>query len=141
MGRWGKDPRDWPLHQINELYRMVNEGKMTGSEIGGVLGKSRSAILGKCHRLELKMTKSKKLKPKDYLRFVPKAPPSVQRPPKIEKQYMILRDVPHENFLLFAGPFNCRWICGEPKAAIICGLPIARNSPYCPDHHRQSRAA
>lgn len=134
---------DWTIAQINQLYDYVVAGK-TGGEMAALMGRSRSAIMGKCFHLGLRVGKTDQPKPRKVLAFVPKGQIVVSEGkerifvPKYPVKYSpsVPQDVNPVNSLLAAGPYNCRFIIGTPSEGLICGLPIGRGS-YCDDHHRQ----
>ncbi len=55
---------DWTDDKIATLKRMWEDGK-TGGEISEVLGCSRSAVIGKAHRLDLQARRNPTLPPVD----------------------------------------------------------------------------
>jgi hypothetical protein len=128
------------------LRRMADEG-FTASQIAAAVGRSRSAVCGRAHRLKIQLGLSnagarhgdrpaKVTKPKRP------APPS-RRHASTPQPVPI---VPARAPALVAGPVDlerlapraCRYIAGDPRlgGAMFCGALQAPGSAYCPPHRR-----
>lgn len=116
----------------------------TGTEIGNVLGKSRSAILGMVGRMKLPQKDDPKNKagrgtPRGerpmLKRFLPRPPPKPVSPPKQRS----IEPVP----ILEALPHHCRAIIsssGAPNGlATVCGgvIPEGSHFSFCAEHLKQ----
>jgi GcrA cell cycle regulator len=133
---------------IERLVVMWETAGISAAEIGKILGVSKSAIIGKAHRLGLvdrapprtarllKNTSNIEQPPempqmrtnKRPLAFpVPPPPP----PPPPEPEYGTLR-------LLELRHRSCRWPEGEGPIFVFCGREQAPNSSYCEEHTRRS---
>src|SRR5262245_30901701 len=142
---------DWNASRVGLLTQLWGEG-LSASLIGARLGVSRSAVIGKVHRLGLAgratttrqhnkvAAKTRKARaaflgihytPEDAL---PRRPPP---PPRVE-------DVARESiFALDKHHRSCRWVCvDDPTRTSIyepmfCGLAAVVGQPYCEGHlHR-----
>lgn len=137
----------WTDEELSVLKRMYMEQGHRAIDIARVLGRSRNAVLGKLHRMELyapsgqrhrvnrvyrlpngkKRTRLqvlvRKAKEKAYVAEKKKRPSRYQGP------------TPHslKVHLLDAGARDCRYMEGEDH--LCCGHEIQEGSAYCPAHH------
>jgi GcrA cell cycle regulator len=127
----------WKPDQIDRLKRVWNY--MTASQIGKELGKSRSAICGKAHRLGL-AGNGKHLEIDPHLHPTPrphKAPIIVIKPkPKPKPPPVSTDPCP----LLELDDTRCHWPLGEllEPAEMFCGAQAVDGRPYCADHCRMA---
>lgn len=134
MSDVGVSGTPWSAQEQQAAILMWREGK-SGSAIGRTLGRTRSAVFGKLWRLELRgvratarpTAKRGSVHAGKVLaaRLRREKPP--QRPPDgpgfVGKTWNEL------------GRLDCRWIEGEPGAALFCAAPAAPGSSYCGHHH------
>ena len=110
----------WTEDKIKKLKKMWQVGKPT-AEIAKALGMSKNSIIGKVHRLNLKVRPSpikvEKVKPKK----------STQK--TIEK--VGLMDLKLN---------TCRWPIGDPKDEnfCFCGKQTVTGKPYCQQHCQEA---
>ena len=148
-------PTDWTEARIKILRALWADG-WTGAQIGKKFGKSRSAILGKIHRLGL-MRKTRPPPPPQppkpatvapvrrntqaitlAPRIVPRPRPAVSTAPPLVGMRM--------RPLLELEPGWCRWPDdnGDPRtqglAMLFCGADRQGTGPYCPHHDHRSRS-
>jgi len=150
-------PTDWTEPRVKILRALWADG-WTGQQIGSKFNKSRSAILGKIHRLGL-MRKNRPPPPKSATvvakpitkpkvlpntmavtlapRIVPRPRPVSAAPPLVGMRMLPLLE-------LEAG--WCRWPDdnGDPRtqglAMLFCGADRQGTGPYCPHHDHRSRS-
>lgn len=152
----------WTDTAVETLKRNWMDGH-TATDIAKLMGGvSRSAVLGKVHRLKLDRGKSNiqfRTKPG------PKSRPEVAKPrrrnralkptalqaalaalPAMATEAPI---APDANDIARVSsndlePHHCRWPCGEVTnldAPVYCGEPKLGIYPYCPEHARRAYAA
>jgi GcrA cell cycle regulator len=147
-------PTDWTEARVKILKALWADG-LTGAQIGKKFGKSRSAILGKIHRLGL-MRKKRPPPP-------PQPPkPAAVAPARRNTQAITLapRIVPRPRVVVSTAPplvgmrmvplleleANwCRWPeDGDPQVKgigfLFCGADRQGTGPYCPHHDHRSRS-
>lgn len=139
----------WTPERVEILTTMANEGK-SASEIGAVVGCSRNAVLGACHRRGMSTRGIAAApgrpprKPKVARNRPLKKTRVVERPsgPPVELlavEGTSLRTVAVETLnvaLLDLAAHHCRFpveIAGEPMR--YCGRPKVTDSSYCHAHH------
>jgi GcrA cell cycle regulator len=131
----------WTQEKIDDLSTRWNNGQ-SASVIARALGDgvSRSAVIGKVHRIGLPKRQStcriirlpSRRPPKQRvapaLRSVKTPPPEPPSPATaLRLTLMQLTDA------------TCKCGLGDPKNAdfAFCGLPVKQGSAYCPGHHGQ----
>jgi len=136
----------WTDAAIAKARAMWTEGK-SATEIGRELGVSRSAVLGKLHRLGLTgFTIRKRKSPhrsyggvvlartmaartkKPATVVAEKAPPSLPATPPIDAAPLRLT-------LLQLQRHQCHAVTDLTAQALYCGHPVRPGSAYCPAHH------
>lgn len=152
---------EWNDEQIRTLKRLWSEGYSAG-EIAMVLGCSRSAVIGKVHRLGLatrgKATRSmrprmkvKKSKPapkpqsKTTTKPKPEPKPATKlsglrpRQPTPLPVVMEQKTNPPLKGILDLGPRDCRWSPPEMHPRDpgfgFCGKPTVSGEAWCADHY------
>ncbi len=122
----------WTAEEIDLLRRLWIEGKLSTEQIGVRLGRSKSMVTGKVHRLKLPSRAS------PIKRGVaPKRPPS---PRRTGKWSMATADVTPDQPVVapapLAAPKTCAWPIGEPgtKSFRFCCASASTGRPYCPEH-------
>lgn len=133
----------WTPDRVERLKALWLEGR-SADEIARALngGLSRSAVLGKVHRLGLSAGRPARAGPATprvkRLRERRAGPPAeVERPSVASSPPRGLRedDLPTgERDLLALRRDQCRWPYGEPETGLsFCGRPVARGA-FCRDH-------
>lgn len=131
----------WTDNRVEKLKDLWAEG-LSASVISGQLGVSRSAVLGKVHRLGLSGRPASTKKPKRKSRAPKKTSISlVPKSPELPKHvlYKSLREPPLPHKLV---PFEnleegqCKFVIFDPvkdKHWGYCGKPSEPGSNYCRD--------
>lgn len=136
----------WSEERIDTLRDLWRSG-YSASDIARTIGVSRSAVLGKVHRLELPHRKAPQPRPvkskaevkRDRNRFTPtrryaKAPMPSPRPlpPPV-----IIEANPRGVTLFDLQSGDCRWPMGDPHdpGFLYCGDNVRDGSSYCAAHH------
>lgn len=135
----GRPAFDWTPDAIGELTRLWAEG-LTGSEIGRRMGMTKSAVVGKVHRLKLPGRPSpikktayrapaKIAAPKPNRNTLPVTPKSA----KPQRRPMSTVNLP-------VGNSQCKWPIGHPDEVDFhfCTDKAVVGKPYCQDHYEQS---
>ena len=124
----------WTLKMVVTLARMWGEGA-SAAEIGREIGMTRNAVLGKAHRLQMPLHKTrtqarvgrrrKRIRPVAVVGS-PKPKP-IETPARPCKLFELKRD-------------SCRWPHGDPcdRDFYFCGAVSMAESPYCLAHHRMA---
>lgn len=135
----------WTAAEVAHLIKRVNDDA-TASQIGAELGRGRSSIVGKCHRLGLRLGINRGKSPTLAKRQAP--PPMTFRKPKPQApreydlhQQIACRGVPlveigvgQCKFPLNDVPLRGRLLDGE---FLFCGNPTEdMDRAYCDHHHR-----
>jgi GcrA cell cycle regulator len=131
---------EWPQARADALRRLWADG-VSATLIGRELGVTRSAVIGKAHRLDLGLHKTIKQAPRPYRPKKPRRPqltiikPGVTPMPDIDPQPPIMRKLP----LLQLTENRCHWPIGDPRHAsfYFCGAD-SYGEIYCPYHHRRA---
>ena len=135
--------RAWTEDEDETLRRMANEG-CSASQIGVAIGRSRNSIIGRSHRMGIKLGAGATAKPKKprkpKVRWVDGA---IVRPkptqPVTNKFLEVFKAPPAANEepqgggveFMALGPNHCRWMIGDK----YCGCQvIAYRKPYCAHH-------
>jgi GcrA cell cycle regulator len=134
----------WTIERIDQLKSLHAKG-YSNSVIGGMMGCSRNAAIGKLHRLGLTW-------PNHQKRIKEPPRPPVERKPihRIRQMGGGLRVistltgdlfeprcvelVPRNLTLMELEPNDCRYIAGNDL--LYCAHPQLPGSSYCPNHHR-----
>ena len=117
----------WTEERIAELKRLWTAGHTT-AHIGKVLGISKSAVIGKTHRLNLPSRPSPIRRSTGHTKPRPALFP--KRIPKIQRQSAFTAARSGN------GAPECFWPIGDPRDADFhfCGEETAPARPYCPEH-------
>lgn len=149
---------NWTDERCDILERMWNEGascRQIAGELG--MGVSRSAVIGKAHRMKLsprvtvhpKTNKryrgeATKRKPKPTTAFrsgvaLPLLPEPLPGDTTILKgdMWKALPDTTPRPLLAVSGDNGCRWPIGEERPYLFCGEPIHKGV-YCAAHYAVS---
>lgn len=148
---------EWP-DSANALLRREWANGLTASQISAALErelrikKSRSAVLGRAHRLGL-AGRTRPPQPSGRLRrrklpmtreqrvlFSPR-PIKPEPPPPLAddlKRIAALAPLDGRLSVLRLSTFTCKFPIGDPKHAdfAFCGRTVREGAPYCPDHCR-----
>lgn len=137
-------PFPWTDEKIEVLKLRIAEGK-SAREVGLELGCSRSAVLGKMHRIKLKATpkppgpkpRHSKLHPDREYKPITR---QKRKPPMDIQQYQssISEVVPLNIPFSEITDKQCRFICGEPDGAntLYCGHSTLDGWSWCGAHFR-----
>jgi GcrA cell cycle regulator len=142
----------WPEQDVTALRQLWREGHST-PEIGRRLGKSKNAIVGKVHRLDLEA------RPSPIKRGSPNAPKPVRQPRAVPKladmipltscvsipavtpacsrpEPRLAQPRAERRELAVARNRTCCWPIGEPgkPGFRFCDQPALIAKPYCDDH-------
>lgn len=132
---------------VRQLYQ-THSASMIARDLSRNFGErcSRSAVMGKIFRLELRKGGMGKLPPVN-LRVRGERPPKRKRlRPKPKVQTTVpefeTRSPPCNGIqcpcrLVELEQFNCRWGIGDPreKGFHFCGAVVVPDQPYCPSHY------
>jgi len=147
----------WSKERVDLLTKLWNQGLTAGQIESRMGGTTRSAILGKIHRLGLtgraktsrfKAGYSKKPRKKrapKQLRFgAPRAPwLNELLPPDLQSfdlaDELVIPESDRRSVITL-GDKECRWGIGDPTDADFhfCGKKQAVGSSYCPFHHAKT---
>lgn len=147
---------------LETLKRLWAEG-LSASEIGKVLGVSRSAICGKAHRTKecaARIIPGERRMTRPASKPAPRAPskpklivvgngavmekPDSRRKPWVDPVALLERaNAPAGEVRAFTGqvgPKPCLWPIGDPGEAGFhsCGQPAVVGKPYCPGHGQRA---
>jgi GcrA cell cycle regulator len=137
----------WTDEKDTELRRLLGE-KKTSSQAGRALGASRNAVVGRAHRLGIKIISGAKnglVNQAQERRLVHKKKIKAQAEAKVEPA--VIHAVRREDerpeqtgrrTVAFSKlqPAQCKWIVDtKPYAQRCCGAKRRANSPYCAEHH------
>lgn len=131
----------WTEEEDATLKRLWAEG-YSGSEIGVILHRTRNAIIGRVHRLDLPpravatMTPPKSGKRRAAPR--PLKPRRVTHFPRVELTVAVVAPVPAMASVMALTARMCRYPIGDPKKPGFgfCGAKKQEGSSYCGFHHR-----
>ena len=131
----------WTAEKVEKLRELWKKGH-TASQIASILGdKTRNAIIGKAHRLNLESrTTSKKIKPKvDRENITPTEVKTQKLGRKARFKALLLdKNFEQENPKKFEELTDktCRWPIGHPyeKNFYFCGREPMEKFPYCKLH-------
>lgn len=134
----------WTLAMDADLTRLWNLGK-TSLQIAIVLGKTKNAVVGRAHRLDLTGRPSP-IKHSDG----PKRPykprgraPSRPLAEKSERKVRArLEALPRETTpVVLDRTKTCQWPMTDDRPWKFCGDPCQHGTPYCPGHRARSVAS
>lgn len=138
----------WTANQISTLREMWALG-IPGKKIGELLGKTRSATLGKARSIGLNRKNETDIeKPKPAKKVSAPKPPPPPKPPKpiivappkmiqTEKtQLEVESQSEHWVPFMEQNGAHCKWIVTghEELVTMVCGSPRVHDKPYCPRH-------
>lgn len=149
----GRGPwRPWTADRVDLLERLWAQGLSAAQVARRIPGVSRSAVIGKVHRLNLP-PRAKDRRPKVAARppsrrpvAVPPAPPARTTAAALfeNDNYVPVPDpvVPtsERRGIVHLGPHDCRWPIGDPLTAefSFCPRSSVAGLPYCADHARRA---
>jgi GcrA cell cycle regulator len=120
----------WPQERIAKLRVLVAQG-YSARQIGAALGVTRSAALGKIHRMGLQLLTVRK-------------PAAIKKPRKRIKMILprplpspVVPEVAPANGpigIMELTAFTCRWPFGERAPFRFCGTTKPATVPYCREH-------
>ena len=126
--------RSWTDADIERVKGLIKQNK-GAREIGVLLGKTRNAVIGMCHRKKIAFS-STPLRYKDPPRK--KSPPI--RPAVFELKFEAIMKNRKPTSCVFIADLKddmCREVIGEPKDGFFCGQPTV-NEIYCTAHHAKN---
>lgn len=133
---------------IERLVTMWETAGISAAQIGKILGVSKSAIIGKAHRLGLvdraPPRTARLLKIEQDIEQPPQKPQMRRnnRPLPPPKPYQAPPPPPSPLIgsfdLLELRNGHCRWPSGDRAPFTFCGASQAPNSSYCEEHTRRS---
>ncbi len=143
--------QSWTLEQIDLLKRLWSEGLTAAAIATRLDGLSRSAVLGKVHRLRLRADKAAaasaaKVKPAGQ-GSAETAPARRRRGGPRRKHPQTASTAVRQHKTLFElTNKTCRWPHGQPGVSnfFFCGAPEAdleQGIPYCAQHMRRAYGA
>lgn len=137
----------WSDERVKLLRRLWDKGlscSRIAKHIGGI---SRSAVIGKIHRLGLKRREISTTPTQPPKRRSPKTPPTLYRVPAVEGhpisatpelEPVCAVEMPKTErvTILTLTPNNCRWPIGDPRDDDFhfCSQPRKLDQPYCDLH-------
>jgi GcrA cell cycle regulator len=120
----------WPQERTARLVALVAQG-YRARQIGAALGVTRSAALGKIHRMGLQLLTVRKpaaiKKPRKRIKMIRPRP----LPPPVVPE-VAPADGPIGIMELTA--ITCRWPIGERAPFRFCGTTKPAGGPYCREH-------
>lgn len=135
----------WTPNDLAQLRKLWG-GPLSASKIGGLLGKSRNAVIGKAHRINLPPVTSrgpakwrpmaKRTKPRKktgQIRVFTPKPKPVRREPVPEPNSLNLT-------LMQLEPGQCKWPVNDGGPFLFCGHVRQPGTPYCEHHFARSVA-
>ena len=146
---------NWPDELTNELRRLIGEG-LSAAKIGWTMNISRSAVIGKAHRLKLSVGGGKKPgRPKEQRRAIRAAAKAARRVAgllentvirNIQRARAALPELPANHSdcaisLLDIGPRQCRYTVQDLPRHLFCGAQVVLGHPWCLRHARVVYAA
>jgi GcrA cell cycle regulator len=131
---------------IERLVTMWETAGISAAQIGKILGVSKSAIIGKAHRLGLvdraQPRAARLLKIAQNNEQVSSQPNKRPLPPP--KPYQAPTPPPAPAYgtlkVLDLRHNSCRWPEGDGPIFVFCGRPRHHESSYCAEHHALSHA-
>jgi GcrA cell cycle regulator len=125
----------WTPERNNTLKLLWAAGQtasMIAVELGGV---SRSAVLGRVHRLAL----PRRVKPHRHPKHKPAAKPrrQIERPPPPAPPPPVPAVSARPRKLLQLSAMQCRWPVTDEKPFLFCADRVEK-PPYCPPHKRMA---
>lgn len=134
----------WNEERVNILT--ANWLTMSGSQIAGILGVTRSTVIGKAHRLKLAPKRRKGRVPaprKRRTRTTPRSlpvaisvpPEPIPPPQRTEAGLSILQlQESHCREIVGSGEDGLARYCGAPKAGLLKARTGSFHSSYCKEH-------
>jgi GcrA cell cycle regulator len=133
----------WTSELAERLRQLWLEQKLSASQLAGVFGVTRNAILGKVFRLGLIGTRKPNTHPDPERHRETRWAPKPASKPQSKPTPILTDDIDMQDEQAFLGIklFNltkkqCRYPHGEAVPYAFCGQPIREGSSYCPHHHR-----
>lgn len=140
----------WTAERVGrlvELWRAQASATKIAESLGG--GVTRSAVVGKLHRLGLmrdaagrrdaRADGARRSQDKQRRQPRPSAPSGLPIVPAAAVRPCPV--VPRLVGLERLGPQHCRWPYEVAGETAFCGHPAQAGGPYCPDHHRRAYVA
>lgn len=142
----------WTEQEDKVLRAMADQGA-TSREIGAAMGKTRNAIIGRSHRLGIKLGLKRppgpKPKPKQprirrpvpskiIVAPAPKPVPAspAPAPDPVVVALPVFSPAPSRVTFMNRRPFQCAFMLGSGYKSPICAQPIAHEfTSYCAEHH------
>jgi len=126
----------WAEDELSRAISLWRGGK-TAKEIGDILGRNRSQVIGALNRAG-ERANAKVFKRKSRpIAFAPIG----QRHLRETAGFAACFSTAATDAVLRLGPHDCKWPIGDPKAAdfAFCGAPRDGEHPYCHHHRKQEK--
>ncbi len=143
-------PEAWQTWQLDILKAEWPKGKLSSSQIGNLVGKSRNAVIGKSHRLKLgnrarsgdrRSGSDRKERPPRVKATIPRAPEVPMAiikkgvPPKFYPEAVPLTTKPPISIMeLGTGTCHAPVGHGPDGLVVYCGDFTFADKPYCEGH-------
>lgn len=122
---------DWT--ESDDTFLRDKWGNTNAADIGGAIGRTKNAVIGRAHRIGLeaikrvsKRPRSQKPRREKRMHFKPEykriVPPSLFAPPSLAVSILDL------------GPLQCSYIEGDDR--LCCGQPSVLGARWCAFHYR-----
>lgn len=136
----------WSDEEVEQIKAWWAAGVSAGEIAKRLDGKTRSAVLGKLHRIGVpqrvqNLSRVPKSKPKKRKLVVKKTRQNPRPKPKTQRAFLWDQEPVSSNpvTLLDRRPDQCAWpISKEGEPFMMCGGPKAPGSSYCRHHLRMS---
>lgn len=133
---------DWSTDRVETLRKLWGAGHSASYIAGELGGVSRSAVIGKVHRLQLearritvRMPEKNHNRPHKRVSFR-----AIFKPrPAIAPELLVGEPAPNPVYSVDAlTRTDCRWPYGDPGTADFhfCGAQAVKSHSYCGPHHR-----
>jgi hypothetical protein len=124
----------WTVLEKKTLMDMIERGH-TAAEVARELGRTRAAVIGYCHRNEIRFTHMiKKAKTTPTIKRVIQKPIPLPKPPK---EFFVFLETEFKTFDEISS-MDCKSVIGDAKGVETkyCGRPVMKvGCAWCEDHY------